>query len=345
MQKVEIEKTVGYLHPDKISLFKDQKEAFMFLPYSHKRTTFICPKCGTEKEMIIDNAIHRNFFCKICNDKISMPNKMIRDIGFQLKEQGIIQDFDLEYIVPNSGTLYRFDLHFIYKNIEYFIEAHGSQHKDVRSFKHSGNITQERDKLKIEFVASKEDAKLIVIWCDKDNFEYRKNNFVNGFKEIGIDLNKVIDWGRVERSLVSNLMIDICNYYKENSDVPLYKAEEIFKLTVPVITKYLNRGTKLGFCNYDTHKHKGKLSSKIIHAPKVLVYKEQELLYIFSKQAEASRELSKIYNKVFNVGSISGAIRKQIRYHGFIFRYINNPLTEEIYNNKYTHKVYNNKRA
>lgn len=64
--KFKIEKTVGYLFPEKISLFKNKEDAFKYYPYSHEKVIFICPCCGEEKEMTIDNAVHKKILlCKM----------------------------------------------------------------------------------------------------------------------------------------------------------------------------------------------------------------------------------------------------------------------------------------
>lgn len=324
--KFKIEKTVGYLFPEKISLFKNKEDAFKYYPYSHEKVIFICPCCGEEKEMTIDNAVHKKFFCAKCSDKISMPNKMLRNINYQLKDLGILEDFDLEYIIPNTGTAYRFDAHFFYKNIDYYIEAHGVQHKDERSFHKTGIKTKKRDKEKVKLVNSLQNSELKIVWCDEDNFDYRKNNFIEQYKQIGIDLNK-IDWLQVEKSLASNLIIEVCNYYNEHNDIPLYKIAEEFKISYPLVTKYLKRGTKIGVCDFDTHAHKSKMSSKRIQGQKVLVYNsDKKLIYIFSCQTETAKELSKIYNKKFLRPSITKAINENRRYNTLIFRNFDNPI-------------------
>ena len=73
--------TLGDLHPELLKYFVDSEDAFKVLPHTRKDLRLKCPDCGSIKTMRGIDLIKRGFSCAVCSDKISYPNKFLRNFS------------------------------------------------------------------------------------------------------------------------------------------------------------------------------------------------------------------------------------------------------------------------
>ena len=222
-------------------------EAKMYTQYSNNKLFFICPYCNrvSDKKIPIHNL--RKYFglsC-ICNDKMSFPNKFIYFLFEQIKDN--IDYFEKEY-QPEWAKPYRYDLFFIIKNKKYIVEMDGGVGHGNKKFK-SQEIDREgleRDKVK-DKLAFDNNITVIRIDCLKSDFEYIKNNVLNSLINI-IDLSNV-NWKKLEEYCTSNIVKEICEYYNRTHDTIL-NISNVFKTSTRSIIDNLEKGNRLGWCNY-----------------------------------------------------------------------------------------------
>ena len=72
-----------------------------------------------------------------------------------------------------------------------------------------------------------------------------------------------IDWLECENLALGNLVKEICDYWHEHKEIngeniSTVNMSNIFGLTKNTIGKYLKKGTKLNWCNYDPNEELGK---------------------------------------------------------------------------------------
>lgn len=237
----------------------EYEEAVLYSKSCGKIIVPKCPDCGRLVKPQTINSIysHKGVSC-VCGDGISFPNKIIYFVMEQLLDNGKIINFVREYYIPKENKY--FDIYFeseYYGN--YFIEMDGGiGHGDVvrnhdasesQPFKFYPSSLFANDVAK-DKIAESLNIKLIRIDCYYSDFVYIKNNILNSeLKEI-VDLS-CIDWLTVEKQSYSNLMKSVCDYRKDNPNVFVKDAAKRFKLSEETIRTYWDKGSSLGWCDFD----------------------------------------------------------------------------------------------
>lgn len=253
-QKILEEDSLYYKRPDLVKYFKNLEDTKIYGVQSGKKIEVICPDCGAKKKTTICNLVNQGFSCQKCKDNISKPNKFARNILRQLLEKKVIDFYELEYtpnFIKEINSKYKYDAFFRYNNKDYYQENQGKQHYTENGF--VNNKEQQKERIKIDKIKKEKASKyanFIEIDCSESDFEFLKNKFINAYNKIEIDLNLYIDWKETENSIFTNIMKQICIYYEEHKPITIRELTGIFKIDRNVISKYLNKGTKLGFCNY-----------------------------------------------------------------------------------------------
>lgn len=236
-----------------------EEEASGHTSRDSKKFKPICPYCGRlSNQMTTPNKIFsRHGISCVCDDGISMPNKMIWNIMDQSLKSGMIASYEREHTeVDKTGVTRKFDILFTeLDGSKCFIEMDGGYHGEIIRKHRKNNLYPLPasiflpDILKDELA---EDLKIpmIRIDCYKSDVDYIKKNLYNSKLSDIINLDK-IDWVKVEDFCFNNLMRDICEYKKQNPDKFASEISEVFNLTTQIIRKYLKRGVKLGLCEYN----------------------------------------------------------------------------------------------
>lgn len=112
-----------------------------------------------------------------------------------------------------------------------------------QSEEESKYIDAEKDKL-----AMLNGYKVIRIDAMKSNLEYMKNSILSSQLNDIFDLS-VINWIDCAKSSLSSLIIECANLWKVYRNAN--KISKIINKRQEIVTRYLNKATKLGLCDYD----------------------------------------------------------------------------------------------
>lgn len=157
-------------------------------------------------------------------------------------------DFIYQATSSNSEWIdcnYRYD--FYIPNLNLVIETDGRQHKE-NAWKQKATDIIQNDKNK-EIYAINHGKRIIRIDCELSDSEYISKSIKDS------KLSEIFDLSNVDYNLADNfasnksLLVEICNYKKEN---PLSTTGEIsnkFRISSPTIVKYLKLGVKIGILN------------------------------------------------------------------------------------------------
>ena len=141
------------------------EDAYKYTEHSGKRIKCKCPICGFEKNVVVDSLSKHGFSCDRCGDGISYPNKYFRAFIEQTNAQNIQYEWQPKWAKP-----YKYDIYFIYENIEYIIEVDGGFHIKDTNFS-SVQKVKETDKIKDE-LANNHNITMIRINAYESNSDY-----------------------------------------------------------------------------------------------------------------------------------------------------------------------------
>lgn len=300
---------IATTHPELVKYFKNPDDAKKYTYGSMKRVVFKCPNCGYEKELSISSFFKNNcsIGCPVCGDGVSFPNKFCRSMIMQLP----VDYYKFEWTSQNTGK-YRFDVYFIYNNQQYIIEMDGPQHYgQTNAWGAAFQEAFEKDRIKDELI-KQNNIIMIRINSIKSNKDYLIKQFQSSLLNDLFDLS-IVDWDRCNLEASSSLTKRISEYYNNHPKSTIKSIADHFGTDRHVITRYLQRGTELGFCNY-------KLRTK--KPIKVIAQDIQNgTIYNFNSVNEASRELTKLKNILYDNSSILKYLKEKKPYKGFLFLY------------------------
>ena len=90
----------------------------------------------------------------------------------------------------------------------------------------------------------------IVIDCRYSNFEYIKNNILNSVFRNLFDLNK-INWTNIIKKSEKNIVKEVCELWNTGKYKSTLELSNDTKFCRSTIIGMLNKGTKIGWTNYD----------------------------------------------------------------------------------------------
>lgn len=170
--------SLGDLRPDLIPFFIDKELPYTLFPYSHKKVELKCPNCGETRLMEVCALTNYGFNCQICGSAVSLPNRVIRSIIINNKNE--IDDYSFEYgkTILDGQAL---DVYFVKNGIKYAIEMQGRQHDKsatksfYRDTEYDIDYYDELKRQKLKELGVIE----IEIECNKTNMEYIKQKILD----------------------------------------------------------------------------------------------------------------------------------------------------------------------
>lgn len=297
-----------------------EEDAKKYTSGSHQYINVKCPNCGREKEMQIDSIRRRKSICCICSDGISYPEKFMAETLNQLNINYICQlskkDFDW-------CDKYKYD--FYLPDYNMIIETHGEQHyKDCKWTKVKDVVRNDTYKKQL---AEKNilKCKYTVVDCRYSELDWIKKNILKSRLKDMFDLSN-INWLLCQEFALSNLVKEVCDYWNEKKEHEKTKdLARIYKISDVTVRKYLNSGSKLGWCDYngvEEMKKSGRVIGKM-SCKKVGVFKGNTYLNTFNSCTELSEKSKEIFGVTLNIGNISQVCTGKRKSHkGFIFKYI-----------------------
>lgn len=187
---------IATTNPELICLFKNTDDAYKHKKWSKQYTWFICPCCGNEYYLQIQNVTKAGkVSCDICNDGFSYPNKFMANLLSQLSI-----DYEKEYS-PDWISPKKYDFYFQINNKKYIVEMDGglghgnSNGKPFQKDKDDGiSIDNYKDEM-----ANIHDISVIRIDCNYSSkrFEYITNSIINSYLSKLFDLS-IVDFKKCD---------------------------------------------------------------------------------------------------------------------------------------------------
>lgn len=251
---------VATTHPHLTIFFENPNDAKKYTFRSSKKVKMKCPSCGYEKYQSINGLYVNGFGCGMCSDGVSYPNKYIRSVIYQVKNQ--VDDYAFEYHSEWTKK-YKYDIWFKKDNQEYIIEVDGEQHLGNKPKCKSKKFTRDEianDNNKKE-LCELNNVILIRLACYQSYSTYIKNCVISSELTNILDLSNV-DWEYCNMIATSNLVYKVCNDYN-NGITDTSELSKSYQLSIPTIQSYLKRGTQLNICNYRKKTYVVKDGSRI----------------------------------------------------------------------------------
>lgn len=236
---------IGTTDPELTKLFVDENDAYCHSRGSDARVEVICPYCGTKKIMRIAELSKYGYVtCERCSDGVSYPNKFAHELFRQLSKQ--YKDYQSEYRPIWAGKL-RYDNYVeLLDGNKIIVEMDGGYH-----YAKNYDYLTKNDSYKDE-LAKKHEIKIIRINCNYlkvgQRYDMVKTNLSEALKDI-FDLSDV-NWDKCNEIGISNKLIEVINYYKNNPKLALFEIARDCKISMPTLYEYLYTGEELGLCTY-----------------------------------------------------------------------------------------------
>lgn len=255
-----------------------------------KKIKVKCPDCGRIKETTPNKIYNLHSIQCSCGDGVSYPEKLTENLLIQLDVKYKRQYKDYwsqnkvyDFYLPDCNTI---------------IEVHGEQHYKETTRGRSLKEEQENDRLKEELALKNGIEHYMVIDCRKSELEYIKNNILNSELNELFDLNKIVNWNKCEEYALKNKIKEVCNYYKEHHGISTIDLAKEFDVDRATIIRYLNKGAKLGWCEYDgkeemrsSNKRNGKLIAERKGKPVSQFTLEGEFIKTYPSAMEVERQI------------------------------------------------------
>lgn len=238
---------IATTHPLLAKYFKNQEETFKYCATNKVKIIFKCPICGDEKESYLNLISRRGYHCPFCDVSVSLPNRVIRNL---LREVNA-ENFEYEYS-PDWTDGHLYDATFTKNGQRYVVEMDGDLHFRVaRNMKQTEQDLinrQTRDRIK-DNLAKENDVIMIRINCSPADVRHISKEIKNSLLATLFDLSD-IQWNDIQYTNKTRLQL-ICDTYNQiqTSAAQIGKLLHINKDEVVV---YLNKGTRLGLCDYDS---------------------------------------------------------------------------------------------
>lgn len=282
------DRILGTSHPEFVKYFQNPEDAFKYSSASRKKFYFKCPDCGKikKKSIQIDTLVRYGFSCDFCKETVSFPNRLIRNLAFQLKDKKMIEDFELEYTILNHKE-YRYDCFLDLGDKKIIIEMQGQQHYNKNNPWNKNNNQERVDFLKRELALSGGYIFFVIDCKNSSDFNYIKDNLLNS--GLGNYINfKNIDWKSILENCQLNLTKEICERYEKSKPISLSKFSKEVKMGKVAVKNRLKVGNEIGWCVYPPIKPE-KPEKKQLYKNKTYLYKDEQLIGEYDSVEEAEK--------------------------------------------------------
>lgn len=283
---------------------------------SGKKINVTCPHCGKVKQMVVHKIYYRKSIGCNCSDNISYPEKILISVLDQLKIK-YVKEYSSEW---SNNKRYDFYLN----NYNTIIECHGIQHYKYTGLKRTLEQEQNNDEYKKELALQNKISNYIILDCRESELEFIKNSILNSKLNKLFDLNN-INWFQCEKFALSNRIKEVCEYWNQKEEWETTKDLcKVFHLSKSTICKFLRKGNKLFWCNYNPKDEyiKGVKNSKG-NRKSVCVFKDDVFLGKFESYIDLERNSEKLFGIKLLQNGICDSIKLSKPYKGFTFEKYN----------------------
>jgi len=308
---------IGTTHPHLLKYLVNIEDGYRLHLNKTEKVKVKCPYCGEEKESVMLNLHRYGVSCPKCGDKISYPNKFVRNIFEQL---GVIQQNEVVFDWCEKDKRRIYDIYLPDHNT--IIEVHGKFHYEECNFmSNEFKSVKENDIYKKEIALKNGIKNYIEIDCSESTLNYIKNSIITSSLKDTFCLDK-IDWKKCHESALNNTTKDICDAYNGGMKHTLDLSNK-FNMSREAVIRYLKKGQIIGWCDYNsrealringTKNSKKGLSKKIY----CVEYDMQ-----FNSLSDCCKYLSETYGINATQGGISSIKRGKNKTHcGLHFEYV-----------------------
>lgn len=271
---------IGTSNPELLKYFTNVEDSGKYSRRSDVYLDFKCPDCGYEKNIQIKTLTkHSGFVCPQCGDGKSYPEKFILSFLRQLGAN-FIAEYKPKWIAPKRYDFYLPDYNVI-------IEAHGEQHytnsfkiKNAKTLSEEIKNDEYKYKMALKNGISKNDY--VVIDARHGECEWIKNSIAKSILNDKFDISN-INWAECNEFAMCSIVREVCDIYNSGTK-DTNKIADIVKIHRSTVGRYLNKGFKLGWCDYSGQKVKEASMRKVICLNN---------LKVFQSVNEASRYISR----------------------------------------------------
>lgn len=293
-----------------------------------KKIEVTCPDCGKKKKMIISSINRRKSISCTCGDGNSYISKYILSVLTQLQtgfDTEVKYDWN-KYINPlKNNKLSQASVDFVLyiEKREIPLEADGGWHRKDNKMsgqtkEHSEYIDKQRDDNCLKYLGEE-----TIRISDEGDI---RNNILNSKLNELFDLSKV-NWEKCEEFALKNIVKEACEYKGDNPNLSTRDIGLLIDKDMSTIHKWLKKGTKLGWCNYDPKEEMRRISSgkTVWNKKKIEIFKEDVSFGIFESMTELERQSEELFGvKLLRNGISRVCSEKRKQYKGFIFKYVDN---------------------
>lgn len=310
------------------------EEAKLYSYSSMKKIYPICPLCKRvkDKPITISQIYDTKSIGCSCGDGISYPNKVMHSILNQLNI-----DFISEYKV-DWLNLYRYD--FCIPNLMLFIEMDGGlgHGKNIFNLSKLSLSEQEIEERRVETlekdiykdaIAIEHGYKIIRIDSEKSDIGYIKERVLNSELTLYFDLS-VVDWKMCDEYALKNIIKEVCDYYKNNTDASYEYVANKFHISKCTVGRYLKRGLKVDWIT--EFEYKNILKNNKSHKTTYVYDLNFNLLGEFFSAWELVRRSKDIFGIQFSSGGITNAVKNHTKYYDKYYVSYSNLSNEGIKN-------------
>ena len=246
----EYEKSIEFLNPIIAKqIIYDEHNIYIKPKYisacSNRKFYIKCCNCGkiSDSPKSINKIHKKGFSCKYCSDGVSTPEKFMANVLNQLGVKFITQLNSLKFSWIENNK--RYDFYIPSSNI--IIETHGLQHYEDGFLKYDEQ--NKIDMYKKDLALSNGIDSYIEVDCSKSEFIFLKNNVYNSLNKY-FDL-KDIDWIKAWNDSQKSLIVEVWKLWNSKKFNSTLDLATYMNLSRSTITRYLNKGNKVGMCDYN----------------------------------------------------------------------------------------------
>lgn len=293
-----------------------EEDSKRYTSNSHNKVEVVCPYCDRKKRIRLSSLNTEKSIGCVCDEGASYPERVISNLLDQLKIEYVMQ------FSPKWANKRRYD--FYIDSTKTIIEVHGRQHYDDNVFKVSLREQQYIDNFKRNIAYDNGIQHYIEIDASESSLECIKASILKSKLNVLFDV-VIVDWEKIEyNSVFTNKKKKVCDYWSNKAEnETTIDISRIFGISKSTTVTWLKQGNAMGWCKYDPKEvmkqigsSNGKKSGK-----KIEVFKEGELLGVYSSINELERQSESVFGiKLFasNISSVcSGKVKS---YKGYSFK-------------------------
>ena len=253
--------SLGYLYPQIAKMIVDDErnnvtmeDMYKIAPQSEKKYYFKCNKCknGSKRRKAIGYNVIQGYFCEYCSDGISIPNKILRQISFQL---GLNLQFEYSPIWLENKRLdgYDDDLKIAIEMDGEYYDNHKGKRKEVDSWKDEQCLkngiyvirinltdTYEYNNNKFKYIKKQILNSPLSLIYDLSNINWELA-WENSLKSLVWEVKKLKDKGYFDSKIAETLNVSIESVYNYKRQLGMKTLQEIKQENLLKVKKLLEQ--------------------------------------------------------------------------------------------------------